>query len=60
METTWRLNDQLQTWLGEKNVADTLTQSVPTCDVGEWGWRSWDVADVNPPASGRGGLSAAG
>src|SRR5439155_9084386 len=29
MEATWWLNEQLQTWLGEKNAADTLTQSVP-------------------------------
>ncbi|HEX8033923.1 MAG TPA: phosphoenolpyruvate synthase, partial [Ktedonobacterales bacterium] len=29
MEATWWLNEHLQTWLGEKNAADTLTQSVP-------------------------------
>src|SRR5205823_5932483 len=29
MEATWWLNEQLQAWLGEKNAADTLTQSVP-------------------------------
>src|SRR5215211_3641841 len=29
MEAAWWLNDQLQAWLGEKNAADTLTQSVP-------------------------------
>jgi pyruvate,water dikinase len=29
MEATWWLNEQLQAWLGEKNVVDKLTQSVP-------------------------------
>src|SRR5947209_9636879 len=29
MEAAWWLTDQLQAWLGEKNAADTLTQSVP-------------------------------
>ena len=27
MEATWWLNEHLQAWLGEKNAADTLTQS---------------------------------
>ncbi len=30
-EATWWLNDQLQAWLGEKSVADTLTQSARPC-----------------------------
>src|SRR5438067_64265 len=29
MEATWWLNEQLEAWLGEKNAADTRTQSVP-------------------------------
>jgi pyruvate,water dikinase len=29
MESAWWLNDQLEAWLGEKNAADVLTQSVP-------------------------------
>ena len=29
MEATWWLNERLEAWLGEKNAADTLTQSVP-------------------------------
>ena len=41
MEATWWLNDQLQAWLGEKNAADTLTQSVPTTSRRRWDWRSW-------------------
>jgi pyruvate,water dikinase len=41
MEATWWLNEQLQAWLGEKNAADTLTQSAPTTSRRRWGWRSW-------------------
>src|SRR5215213_3217792 len=37
MEATWWLNDQLQAWLGEKNAADTLTQSVPHNVTSEMG-----------------------
>jgi pyruvate,water dikinase len=40
MEATWWLNEQLQEWLGEKNAADTLTQSIPTTSRRRWGWRS--------------------
>ena len=41
MEATWWLNDQLQAWLGEKNAADTLTQSPRGTSRRRWGWRSW-------------------
>ena len=41
MEAAWWLNEQLEAWLGEKNAADTLTQSVPTTSRRRWGWRSW-------------------
>jgi pyruvate,water dikinase len=46
MEAAWWLNDQLQTWLGEKNAADTLTQSVPHNVTSEMGLALLDVADV--------------
>ena len=49
MEATWWLNDQLQAWLGEKNVADTLTQSVPNNVTSEMGLALLDVADVIRP-----------
>jgi rifampicin phosphotransferase len=49
MEATWWLNDQLQTWLGEKNVADTLTQSVPDNVTSQMGLALLDVADVIRP-----------
>ncbi|MGW4394393.1 rifamycin-inactivating phosphotransferase [Amycolatopsis nivea] len=46
MQATWWLNDHLQEWLGEKNVADTLTQSVPHNVTAEMGLALLDVADV--------------
>jgi rifampicin phosphotransferase len=46
MEATWWLNEQLQEWLGEKNAADTLTQSVPHNVTSEMGLELLDVADV--------------
>ncbi len=46
MEATWWLNEQLDAWLGEKNAADTLTQSVP------------HNVRRDSPASGGGGVSA--
>jgi pyruvate,water dikinase len=49
MEATWWLNDQLQTWLGEKNAADTLTQSVPNNVTSEMGLALMDVADAIRP-----------
>jgi phosphoenolpyruvate synthase/pyruvate phosphate dikinase len=49
MEAAWWLNDQMQTWLGEKNVADTLTQSVPNNVTSEMGLALLDVADVIRP-----------
>jgi pyruvate,water dikinase len=49
MEATWWLNDQLQTWLGEKNAADTLTQSVPNNVTSEMGLALLDVADAIRP-----------
>jgi pyruvate,water dikinase len=49
MEATWWLNDQLQEWLGEKNAADTLAQSVPHSVTAEMGLALLDVADVIRP-----------
>jgi rifampicin phosphotransferase len=49
MEAAWWLNDQLQAWLGEKNAADTLTQSVPHNVTSEMGLALLDVADVIRP-----------
>ena len=49
MQTTWWLNEQLQDWLGEKNAADTLTQSVPHNVTSEMGLSLLDVADVIRP-----------
>jgi pyruvate,water dikinase len=49
IEATWWLNDQLQAWLGEKNAADTLTQSVPHNVTSEMGLALLDVADVIRP-----------
>ena len=49
MEATWWLNEQLQKWLGEKNAADTLTQSVPHNVTSEMGLALMDVADVIRP-----------
>jgi len=48
-EATWWLNEQLQAWLGEKNVADTLTRSVPHNVTSEMGLALMDVADVIRP-----------
>ncbi|MFC0533390.1 rifamycin-inactivating phosphotransferase [Phytohabitans kaempferiae] len=49
MEATWWLNDQLHAWLGERNAADTLTQSVPHNVTAEMGLALLDVADVIRP-----------
>jgi rifampicin phosphotransferase len=49
MEASWWLNEQLQAWLGEKNAADTLTQSVPNNVTSEMGLALLDVADVIRP-----------
>lgn len=49
VEATWWLNEQLQAWLGEKNAADTLSQSVPRNVTSEMGLTLLDVADVIRP-----------
>jgi rifampicin phosphotransferase len=49
MEASWWLNEHLETWLGEKNAVDTLTQSVPDNVTSEMGLALLDVADVIRP-----------
>jgi phosphoenolpyruvate synthase/pyruvate phosphate dikinase len=49
MEASWWLNDKLEASLGEKNAADTLTQSVPHNITSEMGLALMDVADVIRP-----------
>jgi rifampicin phosphotransferase len=49
MQATWRLNEQLQEWLGEKNAVDTLTQSAPHNVTSEMGLALLDAADVIRP-----------
>jgi pyruvate,water dikinase len=46
IEATWWLGEQLQAWLGERNAADTLAQSVPGNVTSEMGLALLDVADV--------------
>ncbi|MCT2594786.1 phosphoenolpyruvate synthase [Streptomyces sp. N2-109] len=46
MEATWWLNGRLLEWLGEKNAADTLAQSVPHNVTSQMGLSLLDVADV--------------
>jgi rifampicin phosphotransferase len=46
MDATSWLNEHLLAWLGEKNVADTLTQSVSHNITSEMGLALLDVADV--------------
>jgi rifampicin phosphotransferase len=49
MEASSWLNEHLQAWLGEKNAADTLTQSVPNNVTSEMGLALLDVADAIRP-----------
>jgi pyruvate,water dikinase len=49
IEAAWWLNEQLEAWLGEKNAADTLTQSVPHNVTSEMGLALLDVADAIRP-----------
>jgi pyruvate,water dikinase len=49
MEAAWWLNDHLEEWLGEKNAADTLAQSVSGNVTSEMGLALLDVADVIRP-----------
>jgi rifampicin phosphotransferase len=49
--TRW-LNEHLEAWLGEKNTADTLTQSAPRNVTSEMGLALLDVADAIRPYPG--------
>ena len=49
MEATWWLNERLEAWLGERDAADTLAQSVPGNVTSEMGLGLLDVADAIRP-----------
>jgi pyruvate,water dikinase len=49
MQANWWLNEQIRAWLGEKNAADTLTQSVPHNVTSEMGLALLEVADEIRP-----------
>ncbi|MFB9760809.1 phosphoenolpyruvate synthase [Ectobacillus funiculus] len=49
--STW-INEKMNEWLGEKNAADTLSQSVPNNITSEMGLALLDVADVIRPYPG--------
>ena len=46
--SSW-INEKMEEWLGEKNAADTLSQSVPNNITSEMGLALLDVADVIRP-----------
>src|SRR6266496_1201671 len=46
--SSW-INEKMKEWLGEKNVADTLSQSVPNNITSEMGLALLDVADIIRP-----------
>ena len=49
IEASWWLNEHMEAWLGEKNAADKLSQSVPHNVTSEMGLALLDVADVIRP-----------
>ena len=49
IEASVWINETMNKWLGEKNVADTLSQSVPNNITSEMGLELLDVADVIRP-----------
>jgi pyruvate,water dikinase len=49
LDASMWINDKMEEWLGEKNVADTLSQSVPNNITSEMGLELLDVADVIRP-----------
>jgi pyruvate,water dikinase len=49
MDASSWLNEKMKEWLGEVNVADTLSQSVPNNITSEMGLELLDVADVIRP-----------
>jgi len=46
--SSW-INEKMDEWLGQRNAADTLSQSVPNNITGEMGLALLDVADVIRP-----------
>ncbi|MFD1953091.1 phosphoenolpyruvate synthase [Paenibacillus thailandensis] len=49
MDASAWINENMKQWLGEKNAADTLSQSVPNNITSEMGLALLDVADVIRP-----------
>ncbi|OZB95418.1 phosphoenolpyruvate synthase [Paenibacillus sp. XY044] len=49
INATFWINEYMNKWLGEKNAADTLSQSVPNNITSEMGLALLDVADVIRP-----------
>ena len=49
MQATWWLNEHLETWLGEKNAADTLTLAAPNNVTSDMGLALLEVADAIRP-----------
>ena len=49
MDSARWLNEQMEEWLGERNVADVLTQSAPHNVTAEMGLALMDLADVVRP-----------
>jgi rifampicin phosphotransferase len=49
MNASFWLNEKMNEWLGEKNAADTLSQSAPNNITSEMGLALLDVADVIRP-----------
>src|SRR5690348_7533682 len=49
MDASVWINKKMEEWLGEKNAADTLTQSVPNNVTSEMGLALLDVADAIRP-----------
>jgi pyruvate,water dikinase len=49
MDASSWINEKMNKWLGEKNAADTLSQSVPNNITSEMGLALMDVADVIRP-----------
>ncbi|KYF63146.1 phosphoenolpyruvate synthase [Sorangium cellulosum] len=49
MKAAWWLNEKMMAWLGERNAADTLSQSVPYNITSEMGLALLDLADVIRP-----------
>jgi pyruvate,water dikinase len=49
INASYWINEKMNEWLGEKNAADTLSQSVPNNITSEMGLELMDVADVVRP-----------